>query len=56
MRSPEQEREALSQRMARLNVRDAELRARESAHKAAMAEVEAMRRGYADEQRDAEWK
>jgi len=40
----EQEREAHAQRVARLNIRDAELRARESAQRAAIAQVEALKR------------
>ena len=52
----EQEREAHAQRVARLNIRDAELRARESAQRAAIAQVEALKRQYEDEQREAGWR
>ena len=42
--------------MQRLNLRDAELRARESAHKAQLAELQAEREAFGDEQMEVEWR
>ena len=52
----EEEREAHTQRVQRLNLRDAELRARESAHKAQLAELQAEREAFGDEQMEVEWR
>ena len=51
----DEEREAHAQRVARLNIRETELRAREAAQRTAAQEAAAMRAEFENAQREADW-